>query len=82
MKAAKDRGENSMIQLAKITFWEGTETRLWEVHLKDPVVALEKALNCIDNPYQGWPLVRSFSWPVVWVEMACSCVGAKILQQM
>ena len=36
-----------MIRLAKITFWEAITTRLelWEEHLKDPIVALDKALK-------------------------------------
>ena len=53
-----------------------TRLKLWEEHLKDQNLALEHALKCLENPYQGWPLVRSFSWPVVWIAMACSCVGA------
>ena len=72
-----------MVQLAE-EILGGTKNRLelWEEHLKDLFVALENALNCMENPYLSWPLVRSFSWQVVWVAMACSCVGTKILQKM
>ena len=31
----------------------GTRLALWEEHLKDPVVALDKALQCVENSYQG-----------------------------
>ena len=40
-----------------------TKTRLewWEEHLKDPVPALAKALECLENPYWGWHLVSQFA---------------------
>ena len=28
-----------------------TRLALWEEHLKDPIVALDKALNCVENSY-------------------------------
>ena len=36
-----------MIRLAKTTFWKRSKTRLelWEEHLRDPIVALDKALK-------------------------------------
>ena len=42
-----------MIQLAKKTFWEEKNTRLelWEEHLKDPIIAVDKALKCLEIPY-------------------------------
>ena len=45
MKAAWDRGENVMIQLAKKIFFCRTTNRLemWEEHLKDPMAALAKS---------------------------------------
>ena len=41
-----------MIQLAKMTFWEGSRhnLELWEEHLKDPIMALDKALKCPETP--------------------------------
>ena len=30
-----------------------TTLELWEEHLKDPVIALDKALKCFENPHQG-----------------------------
>ena len=42
-----------MIRLAETTFWEEIKTRLelWEEHLKDPIVALDKALKCVKDRY-------------------------------
>ena len=38
-----------MIRLAKTTFWKKkTRLELWEEHLKDPIVALDKALKCVE----------------------------------
>ena len=41
-----------MIEHAKKIFWEGQKTRLelWQEHLKDPLAALAKALQCLENP--------------------------------
>ena len=64
-----------MTLLAKITFWE-----LWEEHLKDPIIALDKALKCLENPYQG--LLLKFLRKVTRAAMACSWVSAGILQTM
>ena len=74
-----------MIQLAKKRKnLDRTKTRLdlWEEHLKDPFAALAKALECLEKPFQCWPLVRSFLLPVVVVAMASSIVGAKILREL
>ena len=40
-----------MTQSAKTTFWEEIKMRLelWEEHLKDPTVALDKALKCVER---------------------------------
>ena len=59
MKAAWDRGEDNYDRARKDDLLGRTKTRLdlWEEHLKDPMVALAKALECLDNPYQGWHLV-------------------------
>ena len=35
-----------------------TRLELWEEHLKDPIIALDKALKCLENPY------REFQWLV------------------
>ena len=59
MKAAWDRGEEYYDPARKEDILGRTKTRLhlWEEHLKDPLVALDKALKCLENPYQGWHLV-------------------------
>ena len=30
-----------------------TRLALWEEHLTEPMIALDKALKCVENPYQG-----------------------------
>ena len=30
-----------------------TRLDLWEEHLQDPIFALDNALKCVENPYQG-----------------------------
>ena len=55
MKAARDSGEDFYTQSAKTTFWEDTKNRLelWEEqHLKDPILALDEALKCVEDQYQ------------------------------
>ena len=55
MKAAKDSGEDSYDSAHEENFL-GREKRrleLWEEHLKDPIVALDKALKFVENQYQG-----------------------------
>ena len=55
MKAAKDRREEFYEPARKVNILGRTQTRLepWEKHLKDPMMALDTALKCSDNPYQG-----------------------------
>ena len=65
-----------MIQLAKKTL------SLWEKHLKDPIVALAKALECLENPYKGWHVVHKVVVASLVVAVACNIAGAKILQKM
>ena len=45
-----------MTQIEKTTFWEQIKTRLelWEEHLKDPIVALDKALKCAETFVLRW----------------------------
>ena len=59
MKAAWDRGEDYYDPARKEDILGRTKTRLdlWEEHLKDPIVALAKALECLENPTKGWHLV-------------------------
>ena len=91
MKAAKDTGEDHHDPARKENILGRKETRLelWEEHVKDPIIALDKALKCLENPLTllsrspgGWPLARSFSWEVAWIAMACSCLGTEILPKM
>ena len=53
MKAAKDRGEEYYDSARKENILEEKNTRLelWEEHLKDPIIAVDKALKCLEIPY-------------------------------
>ena len=55
MNAAKDRRDEFLDSARKENIWGRTLTRLelWEEHLKDPITALDKALKCVENQYQG-----------------------------
>ena len=51
MKAAKDAGEEHYDPTHEDNILVRNETRLalWEEHLKDPIVALDKALKCVEK---------------------------------
>ena len=51
MKAAKDRRDDFYDSERKDNILARNETRLelWAEHLKDPIVALDKALKCVEN---------------------------------
>ena len=51
-KAAEDREEEYDDPARKDHILGRNKTRLelWEEHLKDPIVALDKALKCVENP--------------------------------
>ena len=51
MRAAKDAGEEYYDHTREDNIRGRNETRLalWEEHLKDPIVALDKALKCVVN---------------------------------
>ena len=51
MKAAKDAGEEYYDPTSEDNIGRRNETRLalWEEHLKDPIVAPDKALKCVEN---------------------------------
>ena len=53
MKAAKDAGEGYYDPVREVNILGRNETRLalWEEHLKDPIVALDNALKCVENSY-------------------------------
>ena len=64
MKAAKDRGDEfygsdrgdefyGSARKEDILGRKQTRLELWEEHLKDPIVALDKALKCVEKQYQG-----------------------------
>ena len=57
MKAAKDAGEEYYDPEREDNILVRNKTRLalWEEHLKDPVVALDKALKCVENSCWSWP---------------------------
>ena len=54
--AAKDRKEEFYDPAREEDISKRNKTRLelWEVHLKDPIAALDKALQCIESPYWSW----------------------------
>ena len=53
MKTAKDAGEEYHDSTREESIKGRNETRLavWKEHLKDPIVALDKALKCVKNHY-------------------------------
>ena len=53
MKAAKDRMEEFIDKDRKdnILGRHTTRLELWEEHLKDPMVALDKAPKCVEDQY-------------------------------
>ena len=53
MNAAEDRGEDFYDPEREDNILGRNKTRsaLWEEHLKDPIVALNKALKCVENWY-------------------------------
>ena len=53
MKAAKDKKEEFCDPARKdnILVRNTTRLELWEEHLKDPIVALDKAQRCVDDQY-------------------------------
>ena len=55
MKAARHSGEdfNDPERKDNISGRNKTRLELWEEQVKDPIVALDKTLDCVENPYQG-----------------------------
>ena len=53
VKAGTDSGEDFYDPERKDNILGRNKTRLelWEEHLKDPIVALDKALKCMEKPY-------------------------------
>ena len=78
MKAAKDSGEEHYDPDRKDDILERNKTRLelWEEHLKDPIVALGKALRCVEN--SCW---RVFGPRIFWRERS-PIVGVGFLQSL
>ena len=84
VETAWDRSEEYHDPARKEVILCRTRTRLdlWDEHLKDPIAALAKALECIGNSLWCWLLVRSLLLPAFVVAMAFSIACAKILQIM
>ena len=63
-------------------FWEGNRTtlELWEEHLKDPIISLDKAVKCVENQYQGSLLVRDLCEIVV--SMTCGREGSGMVPEL
>ena len=55
MKAARGCGEDFYDPERKDNILGRNKTRpeLWKEYFKDPIVALDKSLKCVENPYQG-----------------------------
>ena len=55
MKAAKERGDEFYDSARKENTLGRKQTRLelWEEHFKDPIVALDNALKCVETECQG-----------------------------
>ena len=53
MKAAKDAGEEYYDPTREVGIKGRNETKLalWEEHLKDPIVPLDKALKCVEDKH-------------------------------
>ena len=53
MQAAKDRKEefHDPARRNNILGRNTTRLELWEEHLKDPIMALDKALKCVEDQY-------------------------------
>ena len=53
MRAAKDRKEEfyDLARIDNVVERNTTRLELWEGHLKDPIVALDKALKCVEDQY-------------------------------
>ena len=54
MKAAKEAGEEYYDPTREDNMKGRNDTRLalWEEHIEDPIVALDKALKCVENQYK------------------------------
>ena len=87
MKAAKDREEEFYDPARKdnILGRKQTKLELCKEHLEDPIMALDKALKCLENPCHGCPLAQSscvkspeLHWPAVgWSQAFCQRCGKK-----
>ena len=75
MKAARDRRDEYYDPAGQD---KKKRLELWEEHLKDPLAALAKALESLENPFQGCIWFRSLLLPTVVVAMACSTIRPKI----
>ena len=73
MKAAKDRRDEFYDSARKEHIWGRKQTRLelWEEHLKDTIIALDKALKCVENQCQGRLLARGFCEIAVLATLRC-----------
>ena len=83
MKAAKDREDDFNDSACKKNILERNQTRLelWEEHFRDPIIALDKALKCLENQYQGWLLARGISLSGGF-SMACARDGSGMVPKM
>ena len=56
IRAAKDRKEEFYDPARKEYISKRNKTRLelWEEHIKDPIVALDKAPKCVEDQYWSW----------------------------
>ena len=88
MKAAKDREEEFYDPARKDNIFGRKQTRLelWEEDLKDPIIALDRPLKCLENLHGGWPLLEAFrgksrvlQWPTAgWAQAFCKVCGRSL----
>ena len=88
MKAAKDTAKEFCDPARKVNILGRNQTRLelWEERLKDPIIDLDKALKCPENPHQGRSLKgfceepRKLHYPAVgWVQEFCKRCGKTVV---
>ena len=70
-KAAKDAGEEYYDPAREDNILGRNKTRLtlWEEHIKDPIVALDKAVKCVENSCQKVLVEGAFSTGRCWLPL-------------
>ena len=84
MKTAKNREEEFYDPAHKFYIVGRKQTRLelCEEHLKDQIIALDKALKCLQKFLSGLTSRSTFLRKVTQTAMACGWMGSGVLQKM